>query len=316
MSANLESLAYVSNEENGRFVPWHGLGTPVEKAMTSEEALELAGLNWEVKAEPVYANGLLIPDYKANIRQSDGTFLGMVGNRYQIIQNREAFDFTDSLVGEGCVYETAGSLDGGKRVFLLARLPEEKILGDEVCPYIAFTNGFNGYYSVKACITPVRVVCQNTLNLALDNASKVWTTKHTGNINSKLETAKETLGLAKDYMKKLDQTANVLAETKISDSEVEEVLNKIYPVAEDATDRMKQNVQDIKDGFYMCMISPDILKFRNTAWGVVQAASDFTTHTKPKNVRSNYEEKNFGKVLDGNIVLDKIFEQMLMKASI
>ena len=316
MAHLVESLAYVNENGDYRNVPWHGLGTSVNHAMTSEEALELAGLNWTVKSEPVYANNKLIPRYKANIRETDGAFLGMVGDRYQIIQNKEAFDFTDALIGEGCTYETAGSLDGGKRIFLLARMPEEVILDDKVVPYLAFTNGFNGYYTIKACCTPVRVVCNNTLNLALNNAQRAWSTRHVGNIQSKLDEARETLHLAKTYMKELSVTADILANTKVSEDEVREVLNTIYPVSEEDSDRRKSNIEEIKNNFMMCYFAPDILKFRETAWGAVQAASDFSTHAAPKRVTANYAEKNFGKVLDGNVVLDAMFAKMLEKAKV
>lgn len=313
MPALIETLAYVNENNDPRKVPWHGLGTSCDHAMSSQEALELAGLNWTVKSTSVYANGVVLPGYKANIRETDGTFLGMVGERYQIIQNKEAFEFTDALIGEGCTYETAGSLDGGKRIFLLARMPAEKILGDDVVPYLAFTNGFNGYYSVRACCTPVRVVCANTLNLALNTAKRSWSTKHVGNIQSKLEEARETLGLAKTYMNELAKTADILANTKVSEDEVREVLNEIYPINTEDSDRKKQNAEEIKDSFMICMFSPDLMKFRGTAWQAVQAASDFSTHVAPKRATANYAEKNFGKVLDGNVVLDTVFLKMLEK---
>lgn len=316
MAHLVESLAYVNENGDHRNVPWHGLGTSVNHAMTSEEALELAGLNWTVKSEPIYADNKLISRYKANIRETDGAFLGMVGDRYQIIQNKEAFDFTDALIGEGCTYETAGSLDGGKRIFLLARMPEEVILDDKVIPYLAFTNGFNGYYAIKACCTPVRVVCNNTLNLALKNAQRAWSTRHVGDIQSKLDEARETLHLANTYMKELSVTADILANTKVSEDEVREVLNTIYPVSEEDSDRRKSNIEEIKDNFMMCYFAPDILKFKGTAWGAVQAASDFSTHVAPKRVTANYAEKNFGKVLDGNVVLDAMFAKMLEKAKV
>ena len=135
MSHEIEQLAYVSNEANGRFVPWHGLGTPVEKAMTSAEALELGGLDWEVNPKPVFTEtGFEIPNYKANIRSSDNSVLGIVTNRYKIVQNKEAFAFTDALLDGGVTYETAGSLGNGKTIWLLAKMPEKKILGDKFDP--------------------------------------------------------------------------------------------------------------------------------------------------------------------------------------
>ena len=209
-----------SYEENGRFVPWHGLGTAVAEAPTSAEAIKLAGLDWIVESSPIYVeNSIEIPGYKANKRDSDGKVLGIVSDKYQIVQNTDAFDFTDSLIGEGCKYETAGSLKGGKKIFLLAKLPQKMILEDEVDPYVCFTNSHDGFGAIQACMTPVRVVCNNTLNLALNKATRKWSTKHIGNIESKLEEARHTLQLATDYMNELNSVADKLAHTKVTESD-------------------------------------------------------------------------------------------------
>lgn len=110
MAANIESMFYV------RETPWHGLGTKVMEAPTSKRALELAGLDWKVVQEPIYTeNNELIEGYKANVRDVDRKTLGVVTDRYKIIQNEEAFAFTDELLGEGVRYETSGSLQGGKK---------------------------------------------------------------------------------------------------------------------------------------------------------------------------------------------------------
>ena len=125
MSANVETMMYV------REVPWHGLGTKVEEAPNSKEAMKLAEIDWKVESKPIFnEKGIEIPGYFSNVRSSDGSVLGVVGSRYKIVQNEEAFEFTDSLVDtEEVVYETAGSLRNGKCVWLLARMPKVDILG-------------------------------------------------------------------------------------------------------------------------------------------------------------------------------------------
>lgn len=135
-----------------------------------------------------------------------------------------------------------------------------------------------------------------------------------GNLQSKLEEARETLNLAKAYMTNLAETADILANTTVSEEEVRDVLNEIYPTKTEDTDRRKQNIEDMKDQFMVCYFAPDILKFKNTAWGAVQAASDFTTHVAPKRATANYKEKNFDKVLDGNVILDQMFFKMMERA--
>lgn len=316
MAHEVENIMYVSNEENGRFVPWHGLGTAVAEAPTSADAIKLAGLDWVVESKPVFTDsGIEIPNYKANIRDIDQKVLGVVSNRYQVVQNKDAFDFTDALIGEGCKYETAGSICGGKRIFLLARMPESKILDDSFENYICFTNSHDGFSSIKAVMTPVRVVCQNTLSLALSSAKRQWSTKHIGNLDSKLAEARHTLELANDYMTEFGKAADILAHTKVTDAEVEAILDELFPVKEEDSDRRKRNIQEVKDQFMVCMLAPDILKFKGTAWSAVNAASDWATHTAPKRMTDNYQENNFNRVLDGHIVIDTFFQKLMEKAT-
>ena len=123
-------------------------------------------------------------------------FLGVVSDRYRIVQNEEAFQFTDDLLGEGVTYETAGSLQGGKKVWMLARLPRKYLIaGDQVVPYLVIFNSHDGSSGVKVAMTPIRVVCQNTLNLALNTAKRSWTARHTENVLLRVQDARETLQL-------------------------------------------------------------------------------------------------------------------------
>ena len=192
MAANVESMFYV------RETPWHGLGTKVLEAPASKDALQLAGLNWRVMQEPIYtAMEELVDGYKANVRDSDRKVLGVVTDRYRVIQNDEAFAFTDGLLGEGVKYETAGSLQGGRKVWLLAHMPHEYIIsGERISPYLLFSNTHDGSGAIKVALTPIRVVCQNTLNLALAGAKRSWSMIHTGDIREKMQEAKDTLFLA------------------------------------------------------------------------------------------------------------------------
>lgn len=315
MSHEVETLMYTSSDANGRFVPWHGLGVAVDEAPTSADAIKLAGLNWEVTQQPIYtdyADGKIeIPNYLANVRSSDGKTLGIVTKRYQVVQNASAFDFTDSLIGEGCVYETAGALAGGKRVFLLAKMPDRSILGEKFDPFICFTNTHDGTGAIKAVMTPVRVVCQNTLSLALNNATRAWSTRHLGDLSSKLAEARYTLKLANDYMDELAITADKLANTSITEGQTEKVIDELFPVTADMSERQVKNQNDNKEAFMVCMIAPDILKYKGTAYQLVQAASDFATHREPKRKTATYQERNFSNVLDGNTIIDTTFLKML-----
>ena len=306
MAALVESMMYV------REVPWHGLGTKVNEAPTSKEAIKLAGLDWNVNPTVIYdANGKEISGYKANMRDSDQSILGIVSDRYQIVQNSEAFEFTDSLLDEGVVYETAGSLRDGKQIWLLARMPSTTILGDDVDPYLCFTNTFDGSGAIKVCMTPVRVVCNNTLNLALETTKRSWSTRHIGDLAGKLHQAKETLGLAQEYMKKLDEDADRLANTKLSDGEIESIVSFIFPIdyVKD-TQRKIQNSEKMRSDLMACYMMPDIAKYRNTAYGLVNAAADMADHIAPNRITQNYAENNWAKVMMGHPLLDAVYSKV------
>ena len=310
MAHEVESMYYVSNEENGRFVPWHGLGTPVEEAPNSYEALRIAGLNWKVESKPVFVNDKEVPNYVANVRDSDNSVLGIVTNRYKIVQNEEAFAFTDALISGDVRYETAGSLKNGKRIWLLAKLPETKVIDDVVVPYVCFTNTHDGTGAVQAIMSPIRVVCNNTLNLALTNAKRSWSMRHVGDINGKIEEAREVLGLTDKYMKELNVFADKLANTSLPFEKAKEIVNELFPIDKEDSDREKRNMQKCRDDIMVCYFAPDILKYQNTAYGLVNAVTDWAGHKTPLRNTKSYQENNFGRILDGHPIVDAVVEKV------
>ena len=321
MAHEVETMAYYSGADmnNGivmeRMVPWHGIGTAVPHAMTSKEAMEAAGLNWTVEGRPIFTDsGIQIPGYVANTRSSDNSVLGVVSEKYQIVQNADAFAFTDNLIGENCRYETAGSLKNGKSVFLLAKLPRTQILDDDVDQYLCFNNSFNGTGAIRCFISPIRVVCQNTLNLALSKASRFWSCKHMGKMEDKLAEATHTLGLANKYMDELKIKADQYAHTKADNDKVKQVIAELFPINDDDSDRHKANMTKARNDFMVCYWMPDIRKFHGTEWAILNAAADFADHTAPQRNTSTYQERNFERVIVGHPILDKVVEMMSVKA--
>lgn len=300
MPALVESMMYVREK------PWHGLGTQVEAAPTSSDALRMSGLDWTVVQRNIQVcGGAKIKNYKANVRDSDGSVLGVVSDRYKIVQNFEAFEFTDSLIGGEVRYETAGSLNNGRKIWLLAKLPEREIVGDKTEPYLCFTNTHDGSGAIRVCMTPIRIVCNNTLNLALGTAKRTWSVRHTGDMQSKMHEARICLEMANAYMDELSQTADRLANTTVPRDKLGEILDEMFPITEDSTDREKRNLQKLKDEYMVCYYAPDILKFRGTAWGAVNAMSDMISHNAPRRKTVNYRENNWGRIMDGHAMLDK-----------
>ena len=307
MAANVETMFYV------RKTPWHGLGTRVMEAPDSKEALALAGLDWEVIQEPIYTEkNEAIEGYKANVRDSDRKVLGVVSERYKIVQNQEAFAFTDGLLGEGVRYETAGSLQNGKRVWILARLPQEYIIsGERITPYLVFFNSHDGTGAIKVALTPIRVVCQNTLNLALTTAKRFWSMIHTGNIQDKMQEAKDTLFMAEKYMDSLGKEFENLRRKKLTEQQVKEYIEILLPMEDGSTPQQIKNIkklrEDMKTRYFE---APDLKGVGNNGYRFINAVSDFATHSMPLRKTANYQENLFARTVEGNPLIDKAYQMM------
>lgn len=311
MATNVESMFYV------REAPWHGLGNRVEQSISSEDALKKSELDWTVIQRPIQTDAQMeIPGYKVNIRATDQRILGVVTNRYKIVQNHEAFAFTDELLGEGVKYETAGSLQNGKKVWLLARLPENfNIAEDKVAPYLVFSNSHDGSGGIKVAMTPIRVVCQNTLNLALNNAQRIWSTTHKGDMKFKLDDAKKTLLLAEFYMGRLGEEAERLNKIKLPDRKVMEYIDMLIPMPENPSKLQEKNIQQLRDDMqFRYFKAPDLDHIEKNAYRFINAASDFATHAKPLRETATFKENLFMRTMEGNPLIDKAYELVLASA--
>lgn len=311
MAANVESMFYVREK------PWHGLGTMVAGAPDSVAALRLAGLDWNVIQKDIMTvdGDTIIPGFKANVRDTDGSVLGIVTDRYRVVQNTEAFSFTDALLGEGVHYETAGSLQGGRRTWILARLPHQYIInGEEITPYLVFMNAHDGSGAIKAAMTPVRVVCQNTLNLALSTAKRSWSFNHTGDISGKLDEARDTLLYAGQYMTELGKTFGKLGRIRLADGRVDEFISALIPDTDGGSIQQRRNIQKMREDMRARYHdAPDLMDVGKNGYRFINAVSDFATHSKPLRERASYRESLFARTVDGNPLIDRAY-QMVMAA--
>ena len=305
--------------------PWHGLGEVIREAPTSEEAIKIAGLDWDVIPRPIYDElGRELEGYKVNVRSTDNQILGIVTDRYRVVQNREAVECTDAVLGKGVTYETAGSLATGKRVWMLAKMEGTLLAEEEIDPYLVFTNAHDGSGAVRVAITPIRVVCQNTLNLALRNASRHWSCAHKGNIQSKLEEARYTLESADRYMKALEEEFGELKLKKVTDKQVRDMTDKLLEIEfnnlfiratkqanivdfkdfikqqkfEEKLDRKRTDIINIYND------KPDLRGTERTAFRFVNAISDYATHTNDHRNTKNYQENLFMRTVDGHSMID------------
>lgn len=289
--------------------PWHGIGTVVEGTLTSEDAIRTARLDWDVIQYPLVAkfdtDGEQLSDetgYFANVRSDTMDVLGVVKGRYKVVQNLEAFDFVDDIVTNKevpCQYETAGSLSNGKRIFLLVNLPATNILGDNIENYLFFTNSHDGSSSLMAGITNVRVVCSNTLQLAMSQASRIWRCRHTTNIDSRKNEAKVSLGMAVKYMEQSKTLAEQMAVKKIGEEAFFRHLFQMTNMNEKNNVYLGEVIHDIY------VNKPDLQNFKGTAWGMYNAVADYVSNYEPLRKTKTYNESKLKGFFDGYKLLSQ-----------
>lgn len=295
---------------------WHGLGQIVEDYPTSEEAIRHAGLDYEVIKAPLFTKGsgiietsqgieitgteLDVPNYFANIRNDNNAVLGVVGKDYQIVQNREAFSFFDAIVGggDGILYETAGVLGNGERIFITAKLPDYIRVGngDDVTEkYIFLTTSHDGTGSITAAFTPIRIVCQNTLNASLRDMSNVVRIRHTSGAKQRLDDAHKVMGLANKLSNEMEGIFNQWAKVKVNDAEVKkliqlalcpnkETLQHLQKGREEEISTVFKNTVDDAFAYAMISDSQQMETTKGTLFGAYNAVTGYY-----QNVR-NYKD--------------------------
>jgi phage/plasmid-like protein (TIGR03299 family) len=213
---------------------WHNLGKIVQNYPTSAEAIQFAGLDYQVEKRKLYTQlneyenpQISVPDYFATVRTDTNNVLGVVGKDYEIIQNSDAFSFFDAIVGgDGIQYETAGALGKGERIFVTAKLPSYIKVGNDdlIEQYLFLTTSHDGYGSITAAFTPIRIVCNNTLNAALRNHSNCIKIRHTANAKDRLEQAHKVMGISNQLSVELDQLFNRWTKVKVTDNELQKLI--------------------------------------------------------------------------------------------
>ena len=293
MAHELETQNGVASFASFREPAWHGLGTVFTEEKTTKEMLDLANLsNWNVRLEDLVTPSHLSSDkeYQYVVRtnptdNSQTDILGVVGERYHVMQNEDLFSFGDNILDGGGRWETAGSIKGGRVVFGALALERETILdpngvADKVKTYLLINTSHDGSIAIQASITPVRVVCANTLNMALNTTKKKngikqsFKIRHTQTAQGKVQVARETLGLANAYMDSFDIMAKTLFATEVNAKMFNEIILASYPKPEkDAKGAIKKwenkvdTINDIYTGEFNGMIA-------GNAWGAFNALTE------------------------------------------
>jgi phage/plasmid-like protein (TIGR03299 family) len=293
MAHELETQNGVASFASFREPAWHGLGTVFTEEKTTSEMLEAANLNgWNVRLEELEIPSTLTSDknyqYVVRTNPTDKTqtdVLGIVGERYVPLQNEELFAFGDNILDGGGRWETAGSIRGGRVVFGSLALERETVLdpngvADKVKTYLLINTSHDGTIAIQASITPVRVVCANTLNLALgrtkkrDGVKQSFKIRHTQTAQGRVQVARETLGLANAYMDEFDKMAKLMIEKEITAQQFNDIILAAYPKpTKDTKGAVKkwQNKVDLINDIYTGEFNHTIA---GNAWGALNALTE------------------------------------------
>ena len=313
-----DGMAYVGRE------PWHGLGTRVPgDAMKAAEALEAAGLDWTVRLDPVYRekvstiqrdneerlglssrlrflnNITVVPDHQVVVREDNDSVLGMVGKRYTIAQNVTTFEFVDAIVGGGdAYYHPAGSLWGGRRVFLLVQLQGDYILdnGEALNSFILLDNSHDGSSALRMRLTKVRVVCQNTLDMASSGRAGFYA-RHTGGMMSRVVEARNLLGLNAAHMSRYMAECNMLAQEAWDNAQHETLVRDLFGIEGRHELNDHNGVTGAAARRVMELFHDGIGNAGETRWDAYNAITEFVDYHRPlrnriESVDADDEETN------------------------
>ena len=275
--------------------PWHGVGTELKQPATAREAIEAARLDYKVQLHPVMTDFKVINNVMATARHDNQDVLGIVSPKYRIIQNTEAFSFFDGVVGEGqAIYHTAGALGKGERIWIMAKLPNDIVIKDDVIEkYLVLTNSHDGKSALKMYFTPIRVVCQNTLSMSLVDASGGISIRHSGNIKSKTEEAQRLLQIAGHSYKDFEDKTRLLTDTPLNVDKAERYFNRLIyntetPTREDFESTKTLNKRNELLGLFESGLGNKNHLIRHTAWTAYNAVTEYVDHRASiRNVMKN-----------------------------
>lgn len=299
-----------------RTTTWHAIGKDVSECKDMEHVLRASGLDYKVVKRPLYFGNSWDDENPTNelvnrfvtVRESDNHPYDVISDKFEIVQNRDAFDFVNYMGDVS--FEKAGETATGM-VYVIAKLPTVDILGDAFTPHVIFRNGFSGKVKITAAICPLRLVCQNQFNFAFKNTENTITIRHVQNAEQKLQEARETLRMTADYMTELNAMAERYAAIGISEFQFQRFLNEAFPMdgAENMNPFKRAKLEQARTAFIKAHKAEDNQNFRGTAWGLINAYSDFITHQVPQGKTETRFEGKFVQVTFGgqmNKVLDLI----------
>ncbi len=286
MAHMVDSLSYSGT------VPWHGLGRRLPANVTGEEMVRFADLGWNVVERPVYADGVASPiaGFKALVRDDREKVLSVVTRTYGVVQNSEALTLLDAAVGEGnAVYHVAGALDDGRTVFLLAEVNTPghvwTLAGEEHKPYLLLYTSHDGSKAVTLKFCATRVVCMNTLSVALGEQGAKLSIKHTRTASERVQQAATVVARARAYFKGFSERVLRLAAQQFTLQDATAITERVIPTVKidgkaTVTDGVKAARSTIVALFAGQADSTVDRRISGTKWGYLNAVSAFTDHNQ------------------------------------
>lgn len=292
-------------ERNSTFAT---LGIDISRANSIQTALADANLDYFVEGKEVFyefdGNKIQIPNVMTPVRLTDKHSYGVVGSSYGIVQNAEAFAFVD-YINAPITFVKGGETSNGM-VYIISKLESVNILGDEFTPYVLFRNSFNGRYALSACICPLRIVCQNQFNISFRETNNTINIKHTINASDKMKEAQKVLAGTVNYLDTLKKKAEELASQGISRSDKKTIIEALFPINDKMTDRQKAVITNKILAFESALNREDNRAFKGTAWGIVNAYTDFITHEEPIRKTETAVENRFVSVTFDPKIMDRV----------
>jgi len=283
-------------------VPWHGLGIRLAGPATTAEAIRAANLDWPVSKQRLFiqqgSSHVPVHDRYAVMRPPQGNesgdvVLGVVGKDYTPLQNDEAFAFFDHIVGKGAaVYHTAGALGQGERVWILAKLPDTiRVVGDDVTDkYLLLANSHDGSSAVQIKFTPIRVVCNNTLTLALSQGDTIRI-PHTRNVRAMLQQAEDTLGIINRRYNDISAVFKAMALRKLDNDRVKRYMARVFPAPRDREDRYGYKLAMTNRAFAELLFDQGagnrMQGVEGTLWAAFNGVTELIDHRQTKQTDNN-----------------------------
>lgn len=299
------------NNWDERALPWEGLtgSADLSHLLNTDQVWELSGLNYGYEVVDLFdPYGNKIPLIGV-LRDDNHYFLGSGTKRFVPIGNERTKELCDILHGMGFGYENAGVFDGGKVTYVSMKWRSNVIAGEEMNYYVVVVNSFDGTKPFGIYITPIRVYCKNTLNLAIKKAKRFWKLRHTINAHVRLEEVQEALTAFEYYVNGLETEIDRMKLLTVDENRVRGFINTLFPLNEmEMTPRMITSIQDQRaELMYRYQYAPDVADMEPSAFRFINAVSDYVDHTNPRRKTASWRENRFAHNMGGNEILDAAY---------